>query len=1175
MLKHRRAESHQRFCCFRQEDHRNTLLPWIGLFLIHALILLPFIQAKPAQALPSGFQEYLVLGDEYQIYRMFKALPDSGVFTDFEMRSIVSLVATADSQQIFYDHWEDGYEPDIFNPIQSTTQIFGDGNLSNGNSGEGNDQLNKGSVLSLKSNVQGASGITGTIDVSLSRNPAEIRYDSRDRIITVGGPANLVHSVWPTDNSFIGGAWEIYSFQALENGNQYTIPIGQDSYSDNGGDTGPFGDFKFIWLELQATKDNTTITLNNRADPPLNIMLNRGDTYSSLGYINDTVAPELMIREGTVINANHPVQAGLVTAGDEKWQTRFYALIPDVVWGTDYIAPVASTSEATNKSQIYMFNPNDFPISVNASDQLGSGIILIPANSARAYSQAPPNGMGRFVPENSGVRLTSDKIFWALGSYGFSEKNYDWGYSLIPNHFLTSDYYISWAPGSEDPIPTENGSPVHVTPRDDNTTFYVDYSPIDGIVDRTFTLDALERGLILDPDNDNTGMHIWTENKPFLPVWGETEPFADKALPYLDLGTTNLPLYHGWLEPTISVDKTATTQTLPTNGGEVTFQLKVESYSTAPLLGVTVTDTLPSQWSYITNSTTITFPDSSTTNLEPTIDSQTLTWNLNQTLEANEDLWVTFKAQLTLPDGLADSIYDDLENGDYTGGSGWLDHWIETDSGGSSATNGLVTNSSSGSPHGGTQHLQILGNHTIKRSADLTNFSQPTLSFWRKTESLEADDFFVLEINNGLTWTGVMTFANGDNEGVYIGEKIDISSYQSANTTFRFLGNSANGTDDIFYIDDVQITDGLAVNENIGIATGQFGGLTFTADDNEYVYVSHLSVELSVNKDAAPVGEDLVYTIDYRNSSNSVTATNVLVRLPIPANTTFKEISSGGSYNSSTGIVTWGPLTLPPLAIGTATLTVTINNVSNGSIINNNGTIDADQTIEVSSNPVDTTVLAPDLSLTKSGPTTAGAGDTITYTISYINNGDAGATGVIISDTIPVSATYVAGSLALNTGSGWVTLSDAVDSDTGAFIDPTMTLRPGITSGTVTAGESGQIRLAVTINPNVSRGATIGNLAAIDSDQTIPESSNLSSTTIGPLLIVKQSDKAHVTPGETVAFTITYRNDSHFNLTDVTTVDTIPENTTLISGTVLGDGVDTVEYSTDYGRSWSSAIIEP
>jgi len=1147
----------------------------IGLALAGILFLLPFLQATPAQALPAGFQEYLVIGDEYQIYRMFRQLPTGDTsFTDYEMRSIVTLVATSGGQKIYYDQWEDGYETDIFNPTSATTLIFGDGNTTNGDSGTGSDTLDQGVVLSLKSNVSGSNLITGTVNVASTRNPADIRYDSRDRVVSTGGPVSLVHAVWPTDNTYVGGAWEVYSFQAWRNGTSYTMPVGEDSYINNDGNTGPFGDFRFVWLEVQAAADNTNITIDNGTDTPVNITLNRGDTYASSGYINGTAAPALTINEGTTVNANKPVQASMVTGADSDsgFQTRFFSMIPNVVWGTEYLVPVASAYSSSVSSQVYLFNPNDHQITVNASDQTGSGTITIPANGARAYSQ----DMGRTIPQNSGAQLSSDHIFWAIGSHDYSNTSYDWGYSLIPVNFLTSDYYISWAPGSNNDPPTENGSPIHVTPRDDNTTFYVDYSPTDGTVDRTFTLNTLERGIVLDPDNDNTGMHIWTDNKPFTAVWGETPPYAGAADPYLDLGTTILPLYQGWLDPVLTIEKTANTSIIPATGGTVTFQLNVDSYSFSPLGTVNVTDTLPPNWTYVSNSATLVYPDGSTVDLEPTITGQELSWNLGQTMQAHEDLVITFDAQLDIPGGLA-SAAEDWESGNYSGGTGWTGNWVETDSNNGGPTGGYVQNTTSGTPHEGSRHLMILGSNSISRTINLSNFLSPTLNFWRKTSSLDRDDeSFTLDISNngGLTWTTVLTFANNDNEDVYINEQIDLSSYKTANSAVRFIGHNVETNNDTLYIDDIQIFDAAAVSENTATAVGTYGNNTFAAGDNEFIYVSALSLDKTVDKSEVLVDETLAYTLTYFNSG-AITATNVAIRDVLPANTSFADVSGGGSYISATNTVRWGPLSMPPLTGGVVTFTVTADNVADGTILNNVARIDSDQTIEATSNQVETTIVAPALSLSKSGPTTVAPGDTITYTLNYANNGQGSATSVIISDTIPASTTYATDSLAINTGSGWAALSDAADTDAGQYSAAVISVRPGVLSGTLAAGESGQVRFAVTVDTGASQGSGIDNIATIDSAQTIRQYSNLFPTDISPLSISKSSDRAIATPGQTVAITIGYANSGASSLSNISLIDSIPANTSLISGTITGAGMDSIAYSTDYGVTWSSTFTNP
>uniref|UniRef100_A0A7S1Z7V7 Uncharacterized protein n=1 Tax=Trieres chinensis TaxID=1514140 RepID=A0A7S1Z7V7_TRICV len=47
-------------------------------------------------------------------------------------QSVVGLSADIEGTVIWYDHWEDGYETDLANPSQSSTQVWGDGNPLNG-----------------------------------------------------------------------------------------------------------------------------------------------------------------------------------------------------------------------------------------------------------------------------------------------------------------------------------------------------------------------------------------------------------------------------------------------------------------------------------------------------------------------------------------------------------------------------------------------------------------------------------------------------------------------------------------------------------------------------------------------------------------------------------------------------------------------------------------------------------------------------------------------------------------------------------------------------------------------------------------------------------------------------------------------------------------------------------
>jgi hypothetical protein len=90
-----------------------------------------------------------------------------------EMRSAISMVIGTDHTILYYDHWEDGYEDDITEPTQLTSQIWGDGDPDNGfPPGFPDDLLNAGDVVLLES----------TIDVT--RNSVVVEYDGRDKVAT-------------------------------------------------------------------------------------------------------------------------------------------------------------------------------------------------------------------------------------------------------------------------------------------------------------------------------------------------------------------------------------------------------------------------------------------------------------------------------------------------------------------------------------------------------------------------------------------------------------------------------------------------------------------------------------------------------------------------------------------------------------------------------------------------------------------------------------------------------------------------------------------------------------------------------------------------------------------------------------------------------------------------------
>lgn len=168
-----------------------------------------------------------------------------------------------------------------------------------------------------------------------------------------------------------------------------------------------------------------------------------------------------------------------------------------------------------------------------------------------------------------------------------------------------------------------------------------------------------------------------------------------------------------------------------------------------------------------------------------------------------------------------------------------------------------------------------------------------------------------------------------------------------------------------------------------------------------------------------------------------------------------------------------------------------------------------------------------DLGIAKSGPATALAGETITYTISLSNTGTTTATGTLITDMLPAEVNFVTYTTALPGGfarSGqslvW-TVGDVPTTTANATIE----VRVGV-SATLLNGVS--FTNTVTASTTASETVTGNNSAS-------------ARTYIGaPDLVVVKSGPASVNAGNPVAYTLTYSNAGTINATNVVVVDRLP-----------------------------------
>jgi uncharacterized repeat protein (TIGR01451 family) len=582
-----------------------------GLAVLSLLLISPITPSQPVQAeVPAGESEYFIPGFSQDLRTILVDIDNDPVITN-TMHNVITVSVGGDNTTVYYDHWENGY-----------------GTLATGY--DERYTANKGDILTFESPAIPSNPRGGSLDscpgsvFPAGGSPggqSNYCYDGRDRVYTVGGAVSVAQAFWPTSSGTVfANAWEIYPVKPYET--SYVIPVGEDLYP-------AYQDFEQVFVIAQATTAGTTITINDPRTVGVDVtaVLNRGEV-TGLSHIG----------KGTTVTANHPIQVqfivGAFNAGIYS-ESRSYTAVPSALWSSTYYNPVPGFAGGYD-TDLYIYNPTASPLRIDFQDTTGSGFFTVPANGTSRYSAAVPNGAGRFVPQNSGVVLKAHDgttKFWAIGSQDTEAADYNAGFTLIPDTALTSEYFVSWAPGYDiytcGAPPCTNTSRVFITPTVNNTTVYVDYGPTDGVVDATYTLNRLQVQAIGDPDRDNTGMHIWA-NYPFAIVWAQNAGVT-LGSPAIDAGYTILPFNRLWMDMVVSMDKTANPGSiLPAIGQTSTFTLTVETY-TVGVSDATVLDVLPSGWEYVAGSTTITLPAGAGTitgaHADPVIAGQNLTWN--------------------------------------------------------------------------------------------------------------------------------------------------------------------------------------------------------------------------------------------------------------------------------------------------------------------------------------------------------------------------------------------------------------------------------------------------------------------------------------------------------------------------------------------------------------------
>jgi len=536
--------------------------------------------AGPAARAVNLVQDFYLPLPESQIYTANSAIVSG---TGSTIASTFSIVVTGDGTVIYYDQWEDGYETNLANPTQPTTQIWGDGNDSHGiPPGFAHNPLGltNGTVITLTNNV------------ALPRNPSTILWDARDHIAATKALV-ISRAGWPIPTGPVfAGAVSVLS--TIDYGTNYISPVGQNLTNNL---------FKYVGMSIMAAQNNTAVTIDplGTGVGTTNIVLNQGESYLVNGGI--------MV--GGRVTATKGIQADIIIGHvGASYASDWFTLYPVVEWSSSYYTPVGSAAKVNQPAYVYLYNPNTNAITVNYSTQVGSGFLSVPGTNGVYQFQMPVGSGASFV-------CTNGQNFYALctvAANNAADTAYNWGFTLVPKGALTTEDHVGWGPGSADG--TVDGSPVWVTALA-NTTLYVDYkgdhagplaytngSNIQNY-DTNFTVTALQSLKIFDPSKNQTGMRVFTEDGTLITAaWGEDPDTAAPGNPYIDAGTTVIPFPVPVLKKTVAI---AVTNGSPATliGDTLLYTVEIDNKGLLPLGNTVVIDTPTTNLAYVTNSTAL------------------------------------------------------------------------------------------------------------------------------------------------------------------------------------------------------------------------------------------------------------------------------------------------------------------------------------------------------------------------------------------------------------------------------------------------------------------------------------------------------------------------------------------------------------------------------------------
>ncbi len=351
------------------------------------------------------------------------------------------------------------------------------------------------------------------------------------------------------------------------------------------------------------------------------------------------------------------------------------------------------------------------------------------------------------------------------------------------------------------------------------------------------------------------------------------------------------------------------------------------------------------------------------------------------------------------------------------------------------------------------------------------------------------------------------------------------------------VGTLASGVDETLEINAiVTATAGTSVS-NTAVAVAKEKDCDPDDNDDEIsltVQSADVFIVKDVNDATPNVTDTITYTLTVGNNGPD-TATNVVVTDTLQAGVTYISNDCGANDAGAPTIV-WTIASLAMNAGAVCNIQASIDTGTGGTLIDNIATVDADQDDPDDGNNTDNASITPqqaNLSIVKTvDNNTPNAGTNVTYTLEVTNNGPTNATGVVVTDVLPAGITYVSNTCGASYDGGSTTLTWNIGAlNSGASISCDFVATVSLGTGSDTIHNVATITASDQFDDNPADDTDFEDIEPVEID----------------IELIKQVNNPTANEGEQIIWTIVATNHGPDDATGLIVSDVLPAGVSFVS----------------------------